>query len=72
MRIGDVTTLTIEGAVAVIRTDSPPVNALAAPVRAGLAEALRVAVADPAVGAEADPCITWPEAATPPPVNAGK
>ncbi len=49
--MSDLTTLDIHGSVAVIRTDSPPVNALAAPVRAGLLRALQRAEADPAVQA---------------------
>jgi 3-hydroxyacyl-CoA dehydrogenase len=49
MRLSDVTVLELLGDIAVIRTDSPPVNALAAPVRAGLLEGLRLAEADPAV-----------------------
>jgi 3-hydroxyacyl-CoA dehydrogenase len=51
MRISDVTTMEILGRVAVIRTDSPPVNALAAPVRAGLYDAIEAAEQNPAVKA---------------------
>ena len=51
MQINEVTTLTREGDVAVITLDSPPVNALGAPVRAGIAAAMRQAVADEAVAA---------------------
>jgi len=51
MQINEVTTLTREGDVAVITVDSPPVNALGAPVRAGIAAAMRQAVADEAVAA---------------------
>jgi len=46
-----VTTVDRVGNIAVIVTDSPPVNALAAPVRAGLIHALRQAIDDPAVSA---------------------
>lgn len=51
MQINEVTTLTREGDVAVITVNSPPVNALGAPVRAGIAAAMRQAVADEAVAA---------------------
>src|SRR5690242_4481071 len=51
MQINEVTALTREGDVAVITVDSPPVNALGAPVRAGIAAAMRQAVADEAVAA---------------------
>jgi len=51
MKIGDVTTMEIVNQVAIVRTDSPPVNALAAPVRAGLVTALHTAIADPSVRA---------------------
>jgi 3-hydroxyacyl-CoA dehydrogenase len=44
--INEVTDLTIEGGVAVITLDSPPVNALSAKVRDGLFAAFDVAVAD--------------------------
>jgi 3-hydroxyacyl-CoA dehydrogenase len=50
-KINDVTTLTVEGAVAVITTHSPPVNALSAAVRSGLAAAVEQALADAAVKA---------------------
>lgn len=43
--------LSVEQGVAVIRIASPPVNALSAAVRAGLAASLAAAVADPAVRA---------------------
>jgi 3-hydroxyacyl-CoA dehydrogenase len=45
--VNDVTTLEIDGEdVAVITVNSPPVNALSAPVRDGIAEAVRRAIAD--------------------------
>jgi 3-hydroxyacyl-CoA dehydrogenase len=49
--INDVVDLASEGAVAVITVNSPPVNALSAPVRTGIAEAVQKASADPAVKA---------------------
>ena len=51
MRINEVTTLDMAGAVAVVTVDSPPVNALSAAVRTGIATAMRDAFADPAVEA---------------------
>lgn len=42
---------TRNGAVAILTVDAPPVNALGAAVRAGLADALALALADPSVGA---------------------
>ena len=51
MKIGDVTTMEIVNQVAIVQTDAPPVNALAAPVRAGLVTALQSAIADPSVHA---------------------
>ncbi len=51
MRINDVTTLDQDGAVAVITVDSPPVNALSAAVRAGVAHAMQQAFAHDAVEA---------------------
>jgi 3-hydroxyacyl-CoA dehydrogenase len=51
MRINDVADYAVEGRVAVITVDSPPVNALSAPVRAGVADGVARAVADPAVAA---------------------
>jgi 3-hydroxyacyl-CoA dehydrogenase len=50
-KINDVTTLAVEGAVAVITTHSPPVNALSAAVRSGLATVIEQALADTAVKA---------------------
>ena len=49
--INPVTDLTIDGDVAVITLDSPPVNALSAAVRDGLHEAFRHAIADHAATA---------------------
>jgi 3-hydroxyacyl-CoA dehydrogenase len=43
--------LRIDGAIAVITMDRPPVNSLGAALRAGVAEALEAAAADPAVQA---------------------
>ena len=42
---------TRNGAVMILSIDAPPVNALGASVRAGLAEGLAAALADPSVGA---------------------
>ena len=49
--INEVTDLTVEGDVAVVTLDSPPVNALSFNVRDGLYEGFRAAIADPAVTA---------------------
>jgi len=49
--INDVTDLTIEGDVAVLTLNSPPVNALSAGVRNGLDAGLDQAIAEPAVHA---------------------
>ncbi|GGC80591.1 3-hydroxyacyl-CoA dehydrogenase NAD-binding domain-containing protein [Chelatococcus reniformis] len=49
--INPVTDLTIEGDVAVITLNSPPVNALSAPVRDGLYEGFKAAIANDAVKA---------------------
>ncbi|MBV9571376.1 MAG: enoyl-CoA hydratase/isomerase family protein [Alphaproteobacteria bacterium] len=49
--VNDVTALSREGEVAVITINSPPVNALSAKVRDGLAEAFRRAIEDPDVNA---------------------
>ncbi len=49
--INSVTDLTVEGDVAVITLNSPPVNALSANVREGLFEGFKAANADPAVKA---------------------
>ena len=47
MRINDVTDLDRDGAIAVVTVDSPPVNALSAAVRGGVAEAVRQVSTDP-------------------------
>src|SRR5580704_1955237 len=49
--INSVTDLFVEDGVAVLTLNSPPVNALSAPVRDGLADGFRKAIADPAVNA---------------------
>ncbi|MDI1363682.1 MAG: 3-hydroxyacyl-CoA dehydrogenase NAD-binding domain-containing protein [bacterium] len=49
--INAVTDLTVEGDIGVITLNSPPVNALSAAVRTGLAGAFDAAIADPAVKA---------------------
>jgi 3-hydroxyacyl-CoA dehydrogenase len=49
--VNAVTDLAVEGNVGIITIDSPPVNALSADVRDGLAAAVNKAVADPAVEA---------------------
>ncbi len=49
--INSVTTLELDGEVAVITLNSPPVNALSAPVREGLYEGFKAAIADPAARA---------------------
>ena len=49
--INEVVDLALEGAVAVITVNSPPVNALSANVRTGIDEAVKAAGADPAVKA---------------------
>jgi 3-hydroxyacyl-CoA dehydrogenase len=49
--VNEVTDLTIDGDVAVITLDSPPVNALSATVRDGLFQAFTAAVEDPAATA---------------------
>lgn len=51
MRSNDVTTLSREGDVAVVTVDSPPVNALGAEVRKGIADAMTQAIADESVAA---------------------
>ncbi len=51
MQVNDVTSYEVEGRVAVVTVDSPPVNALSAAVRQGIAAAVGKAQADPAVGA---------------------
>ena len=49
--INAVTDLTVEGDIAVVTLDSPPVNALSADVRDGLAAAMAAATGDPLVKA---------------------
>ena len=49
--VNEVTDLTLEGDVAVITLDSPPVNALSFNVRDGLFEGFKAAIADPAAAA---------------------
>ena len=49
--VNSVTDLTLDGEVAVITLNSPPVNALSAPVRQGLYEGFKAAGADPAAKA---------------------
>ncbi|MFM5931958.1 MAG: 3-hydroxyacyl-CoA dehydrogenase NAD-binding domain-containing protein [Novosphingobium sp.] len=51
MQINPVTTYETEGRVAVITSNNPPVNALSAAVRQGVAEGMARALADDAVGA---------------------
>ena len=51
MRINDVTTLDRDGEVAIVTVDSPPVNALSAAVRSGVADAMAQAYGDETVGA---------------------
>src|SRR6478672_2257286 len=51
VKINDVANYEVDGRVAVITIDSPPVNALSAAVRKGVAEGVAKAIADPAVGA---------------------
>ncbi|TVV74090.1 3-hydroxyacyl-CoA dehydrogenase NAD-binding domain-containing protein [Sphingomonas solaris] len=51
MQINDVTTLDRDGAIAIVTIDSPPVNALSATVRTGVAEAMAKAYADDTVAA---------------------
>ena len=49
MKINAVVDYAIEGAIAVVTIDSPPVNALSAAVRNGIAQGFAKAIADPAV-----------------------
>ncbi|MCI3181868.1 3-hydroxyacyl-CoA dehydrogenase [Caulobacter sp. CCUG 60055] len=49
--LNEVADLSAEGEIAVLTLNSPPVNALSAPVRDGLAEGFKRAIADPAVKA---------------------
>jgi 3-hydroxyacyl-CoA dehydrogenase len=50
-KINDVTTLEKEGGVAVLTLNSPPVNALSAPVREGINNGIKQAIDDPEVNA---------------------
>ena len=49
--INDVTTLEKEGGIAVVTLNSPPVNALSAPVREGITNGIKQAIDDPDVKA---------------------
>ncbi len=49
--INDVADLTVQGDIAVLTLNSPPVNALSAPVRDGIYEGIKAAIADPAAKA---------------------
>ena len=49
--LNEVADLSAEGEIAVLTLNTPPVNALSAPVRDGLAEGFKRAIADPAVKA---------------------
>ncbi|WP_407950105.1 3-hydroxyacyl-CoA dehydrogenase NAD-binding domain-containing protein [Parvibaculum sp.] len=49
--MNDVTTLEKEGGIAVVTLNSPPVNALSAPVREGIANGIKQAIDDPDVKA---------------------
>jgi len=51
MKVNDVTDYAVEGRIAVVTVDSPPVNALSAVVRQGIAAAVDKAMRDDAVGA---------------------
>jgi 3-hydroxyacyl-CoA dehydrogenase len=51
MQINDVTSYETEGRIAIVTSDNPPVNALSAAVRQGVAQGVERALADPAVGA---------------------
>src|SRR5437870_4034986 len=51
MKVNEVTDYTVEGRVAVITVDSPPVNALSIAVRQGMVAAIERAQDDGAVGA---------------------
>ena len=51
MHVNDVTRLDKDNEIAIITTDSPPVNAISAPVRQGIASALETALQDDAVKA---------------------
>ncbi|HYM34901.1 MAG TPA: enoyl-CoA hydratase/isomerase family protein, partial [Steroidobacteraceae bacterium] len=49
--VNAVTDLKVDGNVAIIKLNSPPVNALSQPVRAGILDAVKQAIADKAVQA---------------------
>jgi len=49
--INDVTTLETDGEIAIVTLNSPPVNALSAPVREGIANGIKQAIDDPAIKA---------------------
>jgi 3-hydroxyacyl-CoA dehydrogenase len=51
MKVNDVVSYAVEGQIAVITVDSPPVNALSNAVRQGIAGAIQIAINDTAVGA---------------------
>ena len=51
MKVNDVVSYAVEGAIAVITVDSPPVNALSNAVRQGIAGAVQIAIGDAEVGA---------------------
>ncbi|WP_336962695.1 3-hydroxyacyl-CoA dehydrogenase NAD-binding domain-containing protein [Sphingobium aquiterrae] len=51
MKVNDVTSYAMEGRVAVITVNSPPVNALSNAVRQGIAQGIDLAMKDDAVGA---------------------
>lgn len=51
MQINTVTTYEVEGRIAVVTSNNPPVNALGAAVRQGVATGVEQALADPAVAA---------------------
>jgi hypothetical protein len=51
VNINAVVDYAVDAGVAVITVDSPPVNALSAPVRAGIYRGVETAAADAAVGA---------------------
>jgi 3-hydroxyacyl-CoA dehydrogenase len=51
MKVNDVVSYAVEGQIAVITVDSPPVNALSNAVRQGIAGAIQIAISDTAVGA---------------------
>src|SRR3569832_2741295 len=51
MQVNDVTRFEVEGRIAGVTLDSPPVNALSAGVRQGIAAGVARAEGDPAVGA---------------------